>query len=96
MNHVHRAIVQQLVETQLGLFEGSDFTTLESLEKSEYFRGQVELIADMLGGCDAKDALWEPLKSACAASARGEPLVAARVQEILAVAERHLRESGAE
>ncbi len=98
MNHIHRAVIQQLVYAQADLYTGSDFTT-ESLETSEYFRGQVELIADMVGGCDAKMALWEPLKAVCAASAAGGRLhgdsIFVFVGDVLDAAERHLEKCGA-
>lgn len=91
MNHVHRAMMQQLVEIQIGFFEGSDFTDEKMLEQSEYFRGQTEMVADVLGGCDAKEAIWDSLKRACAASARGED-TKPHVLNVLEAAECHLRD----
>ena len=90
MYHLHRAVLQQLVEIQIGFFEGSDFTEAESLEKSEYFRGQTEMVADVVGGCDAKEAIWASLKEACAASARGED-TKPHVRNVLEAAESHLQ-----
>jgi len=63
--------IRDLIDIQLSFFRGSDFRDAETLESSEYFRGQTEMIADMIGVCDAKAAIWGTLKSACASSAGG-------------------------
>ena len=86
-------MIQQLVEIQIGFFEGSDFTEAWRLEENEYFRGQTEMVADVVGGCDAKEAIWGPLKRACAASARGED-TNRHVRNVLEAAEGHLRMGG--
>ena len=90
MYHLHRAVLKQLIEIQIGLFEGSDFTDEKMLEKNEYFRGQTEMVADVVGGCDAKEAIWDSLKRACAASARGED-TKPHVRNVLEAAESHLQ-----
>lgn len=87
-------IIRELVDIQVGFFGGSDFLDPVSLEKSEYFRGQTEMLADMVGGCDAKAALWEPLKAACAASARGDKDLESYVVRVMEAAEEQANANG--
>lgn len=87
-------IIRELVDIQVAFFCGSDYLDPERLEKSEYFRGQVEMVGDMVGGCDAKLALWEPLKAACAASARNDAKLESFIQKVMEAAEQQARDNG--
>jgi len=64
--------IKEMVVYHGQLFICSDFREPHLLDESEYFRGQVNLIADMVGVIDTTDVLWAPLRNLCVAQARGE------------------------
>lgn len=87
-------IIRELVDIQVAFFCGADHRDPADLEASEYFRGQTEMVGDVLGGCDAKMALWEPLKEACAASARNDKELESYVARVMEAVEKHATQEG--
>ena len=65
-------IIRQLIEVHAGLFEGGDRVSFDELDDHEYFRGQAEMISEMVGVPDALSVMLSPLKAVCIASIRGE------------------------
>lgn len=79
--------LSNLIGIQASLFYGSDFTTVASLEKSEYFRGGLEIIADVIGA-DSKEWITKPLQEICAAASRCEPTDPLILQLVLEIGKR--------
>lgn len=81
--------ISQLIEIQAEFFYGSDFTTIESLEESEYFRGGLEILSDFIAP-GSKGWLTLPLQRICIASSKHERGTVERlIEELMLEVGRH-------
>jgi len=80
--------IRLVTQLHVDLHTGCDNDTPESLDNSEYFRGQLEIIADLAGGTDANPVVRPHLVRACVAAARGED-TALHIETLMTAVKEH-------